>query len=179
MDQSLPQLPVNTTHKFVNVSSSPYTWVFFGCILYSNHCLTLCRNGCCQEESLYQAAGCYAKTTGRENLEGSGSANPSSKRKQPEKLDRQPSKKPKVAPEHVLGLKAEGKKMVTKLVHGKGKWLMTGSVPSVENHSSSFVKTWSMRWSGFRPSQRLTIMKTWATTQPRPWGRRVSFAMLR
>ena len=69
-DQSLPQLPVDMMHKFVNMSPSPYTWVFFGCILYSNHCLTLCRNGCCQEESLYQAAGCYAKTIGRANLEG-------------------------------------------------------------------------------------------------------------
>ena len=151
MDQSLSQLPVDTSHKFVNVSPSPYTWVFFGCILYSNCCFTLCRNGWCQEESLYQATGCYAKTTGRENLEGSGSANPSFKRKQLEKPDRQPLKKPKVAPEPVLGLKAEGKKMVTKPVHGKGKWLMTGSVPFAENHPSSSVKTRSMRWSGFRP----------------------------
>ena len=69
-DQRLPQLPVDKTHKFVNVSLLPYTWVFFGCILYSNRYLTLCRNGYYQEENLYQAAGCYAKTTGRANLEG-------------------------------------------------------------------------------------------------------------
>ena len=65
-------------------------------------------------------------------MKGLGSANPSSKRKQLEKPDRQPPKKPKVAPEPVLGLKVEGKKTVTKPVHGKGKGLMTSSVPSTE-----------------------------------------------
>ena len=70
------------------------------------------------------------KQQGGQTLKGSDSANPSSKRKQPEKPDRQPPKKPKVAPEPVLGLKAEGKKTVTKLVHGTGKRLMTSFVPS-------------------------------------------------
>ena len=72
------------------------------------------------------------KQQGGQTLKGLGSANPSSKRKQPEKIDRQPPKKPKVAPEPVLGLKVEGKKTVTKPVHGKGKGLMTSSVPSTE-----------------------------------------------
>ena len=72
------------------------------------------------------------KQQGGQTLKGLGSTNPSSKRKQPEKPDCQPPKKPKVAPELVLGLKAEGKKTVTKPVHGKGKGLMTSSVPSTE-----------------------------------------------
>ena len=50
----------------------------------------------------------------------------SSIRKQPKKTDHQPPKKPKIALEPVLGLKAKGKKMVTKLIHGKGKGLKTG-----------------------------------------------------
>ena len=61
---------------------------------------------------------------------GSGSTNSSAKRKQPEKPDRQPLKKPKVAPKLVLGLKVEGKETITKPVHGRGKGLMTDSVPS-------------------------------------------------
>ena len=62
-----------------------------------------------------------------QTLKGPGSANPFSKRKQPEKTDRKPLKKPKIAHEPVLGLKAEGKKTVTKPIHGKGKRLMMGS----------------------------------------------------
>ena len=65
-------------------------------------------------------------------MKGSSSANPSSKRKQPEKPDRQPLKNPKVAPKPFLGLKVEGKKTVTKLVHGKEKGLMMGFVTSAE-----------------------------------------------
>ena len=72
------------------------------------------------------------KQQGGQTSKGSGSANLPFKRKQPEKPNRQPSKKPKVAPEPVLGLKAEGKKTVTKPVHGKGKGCMTGSVPFAE-----------------------------------------------
>ena len=92
------------------------------------------------------------KQQGRQTSKGLGSANLSSKRKQPEKPDRQPPKKPKVALELVLGLKAKGKKTVIKPAHGRGKRLMIGFVPSTEKHPSSFVKTQSMRWSGFRPS---------------------------
>ena len=72
------------------------------------------------------------KLQGGKTSKGLGSANPSSKRKQPEKTDRQPPKKPKIAPEPALGLKTEGKKTVTKLVYGKGKELMTNFVPSTE-----------------------------------------------
>ena len=75
------------------------------------------------------------KQQGGQTSKGSGSANPSSKRKQLEKPDRQPLKKPKVTLKPILGLKAEGKKMVTKPVHGRGKGLMTGSVPSAEKAS--------------------------------------------
>ena len=70
------------------------------------------------------------KQQGGQTSKGSGSTNSSSKRKQPEKLDRQPLKKPKVAPKPVLGLKVEGKKTITKPVHGRAKGLITGSVPS-------------------------------------------------
>ena len=72
------------------------------------------------------------KQQGGQTWKGSSSAKPSSKRKQPKKPDRQPQKKPKVAPKPVLGLKAEGKKTVIKPVHGKGKGLMTGSIPFAE-----------------------------------------------
>ena len=68
------------------------------------------------------------KQQGGQTSKGLGSANPSSKREQLEKPNCQPLKKPKVAPEPVLGLKAEGKKIVTKPVHGKGKGRMTSSV---------------------------------------------------
>ena len=61
---------------------------------------------------------------------GSGLTNPSFKRKQLEKPDRQPPKKPRVAHKPVLGLKVEGKKTITKPIHGRGKGLMTGFVPS-------------------------------------------------
>ena len=61
------------------------------------------------------------KQQGGQTSKGLGSTNPSSKRKQPEKIDRQPPKKPKVSLEPVLGLKTEGKKTVTKPVYGKGK----------------------------------------------------------
>ena len=70
------------------------------------------------------------KQQGGQTSKGSGSTNPSPKRKQLEKLDRQPPKKPRVAHKLVLGLKVEGKKTITKPVHGRGKGLMTGSVPS-------------------------------------------------
>ena len=58
-------------------------------------------------------------------------ANLSSKRKQIKKTDHLP-KKPKTVPELVMGLKAETKKMVTPLGPGKGKGLMTSSVPITE-----------------------------------------------
>ena len=72
------------------------------------------------------------KQQGGQTSKGLGSANPSSKRKQLEKTNPQSPKKPKVVPELVLGLKAKGKKTVTKPIHGKGKGLMTGSIPSAE-----------------------------------------------
>ena len=57
----------------------------------------------------------------------------SSKRKQSEKTDRHPPKKPKIVPEPDVGLKAKGKKKtVTKPYPRKGKRLMTGYDPSIE-----------------------------------------------
>ena len=60
-----------------------------------------------------------------------GSGNPSTKKKQLEKIGYLP-KKPKTIPEPVVGLQAEAKKTVTHLDQGRGKGLMTGSVPIVE-----------------------------------------------
>ena len=60
---------------------------------------------------------------------GPGSAIPSSKRKQLEKGDCHPPKKPKIILESVVGLKAEGKKTIIKPGLGKGKGLMMGSDP--------------------------------------------------
>ena len=54
---------------------------------------------------------------------GTGSGNPSTKRKQPSKGDR-PPKKPKVPLEPVVGLMAEGAKIVTPAKHGAGKGTM-------------------------------------------------------
>ena len=62
---------------------------------------------------------------------GTSSTNLSTKRKQPEKTGRLP-KKPKTIPKLVVGLQAKDKKTVTHLGHGKGKGLMTGSVPVTE-----------------------------------------------
>ena len=60
-----------------------------------------------------------------------GSSNPSPKRKQPEKQGRLP-KKPKIILEPVVGLKAEGKKMVTLAKHGAGKGFMKGPFTTQE-----------------------------------------------
>ena len=56
---------------------------------------------------------------------GTGSSNPSTKRKPQEKMDR-PQKKPKTAPETVVGLKVETKKTITPIGIGQGKGLMKG-----------------------------------------------------
>ena len=58
-------------------------------------------------------------------LKGTGPANPSTKRKSSEKIDRLP-KKPKVTPELFVELKAEPKKMTTPFSQGRGKGLMAG-----------------------------------------------------
>ena len=63
-----------------------------------------------------------------QTLKGMGSFNLSTKRKQLEKSDCLP-KKPMTLLEPVVGLKAETKKTVTPVGHGKGKGLMKG--PSV------------------------------------------------
>ena len=51
--------------------------------------------------------------------------------------------------------------------------------PLLKNRSSSSVKILSMRWSISHPSSQLTIIRTWATMQLKPWGRRGSLALLR
>ena len=55
-----------------------------------------------------------------------GSSEPSTKRKLPEKQGRLP-KKPKTILEPVVGLEAEGRKTVTLAKQGAGKGLMKGS----------------------------------------------------
>ena len=56
-----------------------------------------------------------------------GSANPSTKRKQPKKTGYLP-KKPKTVPEPIVLLQVEAKKTVTQPGPGKGKGLMTSSI---------------------------------------------------
>ena len=72
------------------------------------------------------------KKQGGQTSKGPGLANLSSKRKQPEKIDHHPPKKPKIILELVVGLKAEGKKTIIKPGLGKGKGLMMGSDPFAE-----------------------------------------------
>ena len=71
------------------------------------------------------------KAATKEGPKGMGLAHPLTKRKPSEKTGH-PPKKPKVAPESVVGLKAEPKKMATLLGQGRGKRLMTGYVPITE-----------------------------------------------
>ena len=68
------------------------------------------------------------KETGDEAPKGTGSSNPSTKRKQLPKGDR-PTKKPKVPLEPVVRLMAEGAKTVTLVKHGAGKGPM--KAPSI------------------------------------------------
>ena len=63
------------------------------------------------------------KDTSDMDPKGTGSSNPSTKRKQPSKGDH-PPKKPKVPLEPIVGLMAEGAKTVTPMKHGAGKGLM-------------------------------------------------------
>ena len=70
---------------------------------------------------------------------GMGSANLSTKSKQPEKIGHLP-KKPKNVPELVMGLQAEAKKTVNHPSHGKGKGLMTSSIPVIEKPPVLFCK---------------------------------------
>ena len=63
------------------------------------------------------------KESGDVDPKGTGSSNPSIKRKLPSKGDR-PPKKPKVPLEPVVGLMAEGIKMSTLVTHGAGKGFM-------------------------------------------------------
>ena len=65
------------------------------------------------------------KQGGGQPSKGTGSSNPSFKRKLLEKSDRLP-KKPKTALELVLGLKVDVKKAVTLVGQGRGKGLMKG-----------------------------------------------------
>ena len=74
-------------------------------------------------------------------LKGTGSSNPSTKRKQLPKGDR-PAKKPKVPLEPVVGLMAKGAKTVTQVKQGVGKGLMkapstTQDKPPVLIHEDS------------------------------------------
>ena len=63
------------------------------------------------------------KETGDVDPKGTGSSNPSIKRKQSSKGDR-PPKKPKVLLEPVVGLMVEGAKTITLMKHGASKSFM-------------------------------------------------------
>ena len=71
------------------------------------------------------------KETGDVAPKGMGSSNPSTKRKQLSKGDR-PPKKPKVPLEPVVGLMAEGAKIVTPMKHGVSKGPMKASSTNQE-----------------------------------------------
>ena len=66
---------------------------------------------------------------GSQAPKGTGPNNSSIKRKIPPKQDRVP-KKPKIPSDTVVGLEAEGVKMVSLAEHGAGKGLMKGPSPS-------------------------------------------------
>ena len=66
------------------------------------------------------------KQTSDMDPKGTGSSNPSIKRKQPSKGKCLP-KKPKVPLEPVIGLMVEGEKTVTLMKHGAGKSFMKAS----------------------------------------------------
>ena len=71
------------------------------------------------------------KQEGSQPSKGTSPANPSTKRKQPEKTDRLP-KKPKTVLESVVELKVKTKKTITPLGQGRGKGLMMGPAPVTE-----------------------------------------------
>ena len=76
------------------------------------------------------------KDTSDMDPKGTGSSNPSTKRKQPSKGDH-PPKKPKVPLEPIVGLMAEGAKTVTPMKHGAGKGLM--KTPSTSQEKPSIL----------------------------------------
>ena len=71
------------------------------------------------------------KDTSDMDPKGTGSSNPSTKRKQPSKGDH-PPKKPKVPLEPIVGLMAKGAKTVILVKHGAGEGFMKGSSISQE-----------------------------------------------
>ena len=82
-----------------------------------------------KRRAMIKAQAAKKKETSDVDPKGTGSSNLSIKRKQSSKRDR-PPKKPKVPLEPVVGLMAEGVKMVTPMKHGTSKGLMKGSSPS-------------------------------------------------
>jgi len=104
--------------------------------------------------------------------EGTSPSNLSIKRKPLDETDRL-LKKPKVAVGSV-GVTPEEGKLPPPPIQEKGKGLMTGQDPSPRNAPPSFVKTLTMPLSSFCLLSRVMTMRTWATIQPRPWGRWVS-----
>ena len=82
-----------------------------------------------KRRAMIKAQAAKKKETSDVDPKGTGSSNLSIKRKQSSKRDR-PPKKPKVPLEPVVGLMAEGVKMVTPMKHGTSKGLMKGPSPS-------------------------------------------------
>ena len=89
-----------------------------------------------KRRALIRSRAAKKKETGDVAPKGTGSGNPSTKRKQPPKGDR-PTKRPKVPLEPVVGLMAEGTKMVTPVKHRPSKGLMKQKTPNVP---------WSRSW---------------------------------
>ena len=112
-----------------------------------------------------------------EGAMGTRSSRPSAKRPLP-KGDRAP-KKQRVSMEPVIGLMAEGNKMVTPAKHGGGKGLMVPPPGSQKKPPILLRKTQSMLWESFPLSSAVRTMKILETTQRRPWGRRVFSALPR
>ena len=76
-----------------------------------------------KRRAMIKAQAAKKKEFGDVDPKGTGSSNSSIKRKLPSKGDR-PPKKPKVPLEPVVGLMAEGVKMITPVKHGDGKGFM-------------------------------------------------------
>ena len=82
-----------------------------------------------KRRAMIKAQAAKKKEFGDVDPKGTGSSNPSIKKKQPSKGDH-PPKKPKVPLDSVVGLMAEGVKTVTLVKHGAGKGFM--KAPSID-----------------------------------------------
>ena len=96
-----------------------------------------------KRRALIRSRAAKKKETGDVAPKGTGSGNPSTKRKQLPKGDRL-AKKPKVPLEPVMGLMAEGAKTITPVKHRVGKGMMKAPSTSQEKPPVSSAKTPNM-----------------------------------